>query len=92
MTEFAEFVKTSPPAPGFSEVYYPGEIEYRTELQRRENGIFIEDETWRQISELMAEVGVPTEAVGQPYGPLRSRCPTVGLAWSCRCWLVCWEV
>ena len=35
MTEFAEFVKTSPPAPGFSEVYYPGEIEYRTELQRR---------------------------------------------------------
>lgn len=65
MTEFAEFVKTSPPAAGFSEVYYPGEIEYRTELQRRENGIFIEDETWRQISDLMDEVGV-TEAVGQP--------------------------
>jgi len=65
MTEFAEFVKTSPPAAGFSEVYYPGEIEYRTELQRRENGIFIEDETWRQISELMQEVGV-AEAVGQP--------------------------
>ena len=65
MTEFAEFVKTSPPASGFNEVLYPGEIEYRTELQRRENGIFIEEETWRQISELMQEVGV-AETVGQP--------------------------
>jgi uncharacterized oxidoreductase len=65
MTEFAEFVKTSPPAAGFSEVFYPGEIEYRTELQRSKEGIFVEDETWRQISDLMAEVGV-AEAVGQP--------------------------
>ena len=65
MTEFAEFIKTSPPAAGFNEVFYPGEIEYRTEQQRRADGIFIEDETWRQITELMEAVGV-ADAVGQP--------------------------
>ncbi len=63
--EFAEFVKTSPPAIGFSEVLYPGEIEYRTELQRRKEGIYVEDETWRQITELMQELKVE-DKVGQP--------------------------
>jgi LDH2 family malate/lactate/ureidoglycolate dehydrogenase len=63
--EFAEFIKTSPPAAGFTEVLYPGEIEYRTELKRREEGIFVEDETWRQITKLMKELKVE-EVVGQP--------------------------
>lgn len=63
--ELAEFVKTSPPAAGFSEVLYPGEIEYRTEQRRRAEGIFIEDETWREITELMHELNV-AEEVGQP--------------------------
>lgn len=63
--EFAEFIKTSPPAAGFNEVFYPGEIEFRTEQKRRAEGIFVEDETWRQITELMKELKVE-EAVGQP--------------------------
>ena len=61
----AEFVKNSPPAAGFSEVFYPGEPEYRTEQRRRVEGIFVEDETWQQISLLMEELGVES-AVGQP--------------------------
>ena len=63
--EFAEFVKTSPPAAGFSEVLYPGEPEYRTEQARRRDGIFVEDETWEQISNLMKELQVEA-AIGQP--------------------------
>ena len=63
--EFAEFVKSSPPAAGFTEVMYPGEPEFRTEQQRRRDGIFIEDGTWQQISDLMEELGV-TGQVGQP--------------------------
>ncbi|MCI0846401.1 MAG: Ldh family oxidoreductase, partial [Chloroflexi bacterium] len=63
--EFAEFVKSSPPAAGFTEVMYPGEPEFRTEQQRRRDGIFIEDGTWQQISDLMEELGV-TSQVGQP--------------------------
>ena len=65
MKEFAEFVKTSPPAAGFTEVLYPGEIEYKTELKRREEGIDVEEETWNQITELMRELKV-LDAVGQP--------------------------
>ena len=64
--DFAEFVKTSPPAAGFSEVLYPGEIEFKTEQKRRAEGIFIEDETWKQITELMAELNVQSE-VGDPF-------------------------
>ena len=65
MDGFIEFVKDSPPAAGFKEVLYPGEIEYRTEQTRRKEGIFVEDETWAQISGLIKELGVE-DAVGQP--------------------------
>jgi len=46
-------------------VLYPGEIEYRTELKRRKEGIFVEDETWSEISGLMKELKVET-SVGRP--------------------------
>ena len=65
VVEFVRFVKTSPPASGFTEVLYPGEIEHRTELRRRQEGIFVEDDTWQQISSLMQELGVD-KAVGPP--------------------------
>ena len=65
MREFVEFIKTSPPAAGFTEVFYPGEIEHRTEQQRRAEGIYIEDETWRRITALMQELGV-ADTVGTP--------------------------
>ena len=65
VVEFVEFVKTSPPSKGFSEVLYPGEIEYRTEQRRRKEGIFVEDATWQQISNLMKELEVE-KAIGSP--------------------------
>ena len=65
MAEFVEFVKSSPPAPGFTEVLYPGEIEHRTEQRRRVEGIFVEDGTWQQISGLMQALGVENK-IGQP--------------------------
>jgi uncharacterized oxidoreductase len=65
MGEFVEFVKDSPPAAGFKEVLYPGEIEYRTEQVRRRDGIYVEDETWSQINGLIKSLGVE-ELVGQP--------------------------
>ncbi len=65
MGEFVEFIKDSPPAAGFREVLYPGEIEYRTEQTRRKDGIFVEDETWAQISDLMEALDVE-KVVGKP--------------------------
>ena len=63
--EFAEFVKDTPPAKGFSEVFYPGEVEWRNEQRRRSEGIYIEDETWAQISALITEHDLE-QAIGQP--------------------------
>ena len=48
-----DYVKNTPLRDGFSEVYYPGEIEARTRSERGARGIHIEDATWEEISELM---------------------------------------
>ena len=64
-TEFADFVKSSAPATGFKEVLYPGEQEYLTEQQRRRDGIYVEDETWNVLTDLVRDYGVE-EAVGTP--------------------------
>ena len=53
-----EHVKASPPAPGFDEILVPGEIEARQTKRRSSEGIPIDDETWRQIQETAAAVGV----------------------------------
>lgn len=63
--DFARFVKASPPAEGFQEVLYPGEIEWRTEQQRRREGIFVEDATWQDIWGLVKDLNIEGE-VGTP--------------------------
>lgn len=62
IAEFVAYIKDTPPAEGFSEVLYPGEIEYRTEQRRRREGIPIEDETWRQLTALAEAAGVAIPA------------------------------
>jgi uncharacterized oxidoreductase len=59
--EFAEYLKATPPAAGFTEVLYPGEIEYRRERERREQGIPIEDATWEALRALAVGYGVAGE-------------------------------
>ncbi len=56
--EFAEYLKATPPAAGFTEVLYPGEIEYRREQQRRVEGIPVEDATWDALGKLAKGYGV----------------------------------
>jgi len=56
--DLAAFVKSSQPAPGVSEVLVPGEPEARAERERGAGGIPVEDETWRQIEEIAAELNV----------------------------------
>ncbi len=60
MEEFVHYIKDTPPAIGFTEVLYPGELEHRTAQERRRDGIFVEDETWNQLMALKAEYGLPT--------------------------------
>ena len=50
VTEFAQYLKATPPAQGFTEVLYPGEIEFEREQDRRKNGIPVEDATWNETA------------------------------------------
>jgi len=46
---FARYLKSTPPAEGFSEVLYPGEPEHRAEQLRHRTGIPVDDSTWSQL-------------------------------------------
>ena len=62
---FARYLKETPPAEGFDEVLYPGEIEHRTEQRRRREGIPIEETTWRRLGEIAARFGIsPLRSLG----------------------------
>ena len=53
-----DHVKAAPTAPGFDEILTPGEIEARQTESRLREGIPVDEETWRQIRETAAEVGI----------------------------------
>lgn len=55
---FIQHVKSSPPAAGFEEILFPGEIELKVKDQRSKDGIFVEDETWGQIVECGRKFGI----------------------------------
>ncbi|MFQ6039747.1 MAG: Ldh family oxidoreductase [Candidatus Poribacteria bacterium] len=55
---FIEYIKSSKPMSGFDEVLVPGEPETRMEKKRLTEGIFVEDETWKQITDAGKSVGV----------------------------------
>lgn len=53
--DFARYLKSTPPSEGSRGVFYPGEIEYLREVERRKNGIEIEDATWEKLKALAAD-------------------------------------
>jgi uncharacterized oxidoreductase len=58
VNDFVQYLKDTPPAEGFSEVLYPGELEYRTEQRRRAEGIPVEEETWGQVAKVAERFGL----------------------------------
>jgi len=56
--EFAEYLQSTPPTQPGGRVYYPGEIEYEREQDRRANGIEGEDATWQKLEVLAREYAV----------------------------------
>jgi LDH2 family malate/lactate/ureidoglycolate dehydrogenase len=58
VAEFARYLRDTPPAEGVKQVYYPGEVEYLKEQDRRMHGISIEDATWGVLRRLAAEFGI----------------------------------
>jgi LDH2 family malate/lactate/ureidoglycolate dehydrogenase len=58
VTDFAHYLKDTPKAQGFTEVFYPGEVEYRKEQDRRKSGVPIEDATWKRLGDLAKSYGI----------------------------------
>ena len=56
-----KYLKSSRLMPGFDAILVPGEIEHMFQRQREEEGVFVDDETWRQIQETARRVGVVLE-------------------------------
>ena len=52
VTEFAHYLKATPPQKGVKEVLYPGEVEYRKEQDRMKHGIEVDDKTWKQFQDI----------------------------------------
>ncbi len=61
VTEFAQYLKSTPTAKGFNEVFYPGELEHLKEQALLREGISIEDSTWNALKALADEYGVAQE-------------------------------
>ena len=59
--EFARYLKSTPPSEGSPGVFYPGEIEYMREQQRRRDGIEIEDATWDKLKALATDYKLADE-------------------------------
>ncbi|MCL0044474.1 Ldh family oxidoreductase [Dehalococcoidia bacterium] len=55
VTEFAKYINSTSPAPGYDRVYYPGELEHLTKQRRLQEGIYIEDATWDRLQGLVKE-------------------------------------
>lgn len=56
--ELIAFIKSTPCAPGFSEILLPGESGRRREAEQKSAGVAVDDNTWSELIELAAELGV----------------------------------
>jgi LDH2 family malate/lactate/ureidoglycolate dehydrogenase len=61
VAEFARYLKATPPAEGSPGVFYPGEVEWIREQERRRSGIDVEDATWDKLRALAGEYGLSAD-------------------------------
>ena len=61
VADFARYLKATPPAEGSAGVFYPGEVEYLREQERRVSGIDVEDATWDKLRALANEYGLAAQ-------------------------------
>ncbi|HUY32304.1 MAG TPA: Ldh family oxidoreductase [Pirellulales bacterium] len=58
VSDTAAYIKSSPPAVGFDEVLVPGELEFRTLRRRSQEGVPVDEVTWRAIELHAQRLGV----------------------------------
>ena len=62
VADFAQYLKETPTADGFDEVFYPGEVEHLRRTERLREGIDVEDATWAKLVALGEKYGVTVAA------------------------------
>ena len=61
VVDFARYLKSCPPADGFHQVYYPGELEHLRTQRALKEGITVEESTWAKLVALAGEYGLTTK-------------------------------
>ncbi|MCC6492794.1 MAG: Ldh family oxidoreductase [Pirellulales bacterium] len=61
VVQLIDHVKSCPPAPGYEEVFVPGELEHREAQKRRRTGIPVDDTTWEEMHSLARRFRLPPE-------------------------------
>jgi LDH2 family malate/lactate/ureidoglycolate dehydrogenase len=55
--DFSEFLLATPPAEGFTEILYPGQLEERTKAERERSGVPVDDQSWTELNALPSGEG-----------------------------------
>jgi LDH2 family malate/lactate/ureidoglycolate dehydrogenase len=58
MEQLVAAIKAVPPAAGFDEVFYPGEIEARNDVRQRRDGLVLPDDTRADLARIARETGL----------------------------------
>lgn len=58
VTDFANYLTSTPKAKGVDRIYYPGEVEHLKTQTFLKDGIEVEDNTWAELKKLAEEFGV----------------------------------
>jgi LDH2 family malate/lactate/ureidoglycolate dehydrogenase len=58
MEEYIERLKAVPLAPGYDEVFYPGEIEARNDVKHRKEGLHLPEDTLADLAEVARTAGL----------------------------------
>ena len=61
VADLAGYLKDTPPSEGSPGVLYPGEMEHMKEIERKRDGVGIEDSTWAKLSDLAEAAGLSAQ-------------------------------
>ena len=61
--DYLDWIRKSPPAPGFDRVRIAGEPERETRAQRERDGIPVDDGTWEEIRAAAGKLGIAPERI-----------------------------
>ena len=66
VAQLIQHIKSCPAAPGFDEVFIPGELEHREAARRQATGILVDDATWSDLRSLTTKYRIDPSILEVP--------------------------